>query len=260
MDPCHAGAGRPTENIRIVPPLPVPPVPPASPVEANGPVLLEEARRALTVESDRVRGLQTSASALIAAIVVLIGLTVTVETQFSGRDIPRGVPIALGVFALAAQIACGLALTGALAPKPVARRTPQTIEFLTERSMIEATPERLTEQLMGNLGREIDLAREDARSTREHLDQAARRLRVGVAGLIALVILFAASSASSTSENVKVLGVVATRSSAPVSVRVTTPVRATVSGRVQARITAPVTIVKERRDGNFEDWRWHAAH
>jgi hypothetical protein len=231
-----------------------------TPSEANSPVLLQEARRVVDAESERFGGLQTRVSALLAAVVVLIGLTITVESQFNDRDIPRVVSLAVALAALAGQLACARALVLALAPRQIDTGAPQTVQFLSEAGLIEADPERLTKQLMGNLGHELDIAREDTIWTQAQIRLAARRLWAGVLGLVGLIVLFGASTSTSSVQNIKLLGTVKTHTSAPVTIRINTPIHAAISGQLHATITAPVTVIRPDHNHWNDDRLWHAEH
>jgi hypothetical protein len=117
---------------------------------------------------------------------------------------------------------------------------------------------------MGNLGSELDSAREDTLWTQRQIRAAARRLVAGVTGLVVLVVLFAASSNTGTIQNIKVLGTVKTSSAAPVratvNTRITAPVHAVITGTLQARITAPITVLPPRRHHRKDRPAWHPDH
>jgi hypothetical protein len=78
---------------------------PPTPAETNSPVLLDQARRYVDAEDDRVAGLQTRAASLLAAVLVLVGLTFTVESQFPNRDLPRWISLAVAGSATVALLA-----------------------------------------------------------------------------------------------------------------------------------------------------------
>lgn len=224
---------------------------PPTPIQTNTPVLLEQARRYVDAESERITGLQTRTAALLAAIVVLVGLALTVESQFSNRSIPQWIAVVVGLLALAALLAGAASCVGVLSHARVDREAPSTISVLLAPGVAETDPVLLNRQLITTLDGELETARAEGLRIEAALRLSTRWLAGGVLALFVLAGLFGATHEQRTTQNVKILGSVHAKLAAPIQTRVVAPVHAVVAGSLRARITAPVTLVLPAKH------RWH---
>ncbi len=214
---------------------------PLTPAEANSPVLLDQARRYVDAEDGRVGGLQTRAASLLAAVLVLVGLTFTVEGQFSGRDVPRWIWLAVAAVALVSLLVGARSFVLVLAPRRVDRDAPQTIRVLSVPGFVDTEPSALTQQLIGTLAGELDAARSEVARTQRALQVGVRWLAAGVVGVFALAVLFGATHDKVPVQQVRLVAPIHTRVDAPIQARIIAPVQTHITTPVRAKIEGQCT-------------------
>ncbi len=227
-----------------------------TPAETNSPVLLDQARRYVDAEDGRVGGLQTRAASLLAAVVVLVGLTFTVESQFSDRNVSRWISLSIAVVAMGSLIVGARSFLRVLAPRRIDRDAPQTISVLSAPGFVDTPPTLLTQQLIGTLAGELDAARSEVSQIQRALQVGARWLAAGVVGVFALAVLFGATHDKTPVQRIKLVAPVDVHVDAPIQARIVTPVQArivaplhaTIEGQVRTKIVAPVTIIGPDED------------
>jgi drug/metabolite transporter (DMT)-like permease len=216
---------------------------PPTPSEINTPVLLEQARRYVDAEHERIGSLQTRAAALLAAIVVLVGLTLTVESQLGDRDIPRVISLLLALLVLAALGAGGWACVRALAPRGTDVQAPQTIGVLQAPGFADTEPVVLNQLLITTLAVELDAARIETHQIDSGIRRSARMLALGVLGVFALAVAFGVTHEKTKTQNVKLVAPIHTRVDGTVQAQILAPIRASITGQVHAKISVPITVL-----------------
>jgi hypothetical protein len=229
---------------------------PATPAETNCPVLLEQARRYVDAEGDLVGSLQTRAASLLAAVLVLVGLAFTVESQLSNRSAPRWISLTIAGISTLSLLIGASGFVRALVPLRTLPNAPQTIRVMLAPWVADTDPVLLTRQLIETLADELDQARSEGWRIQGAMRFGRRWLVLGVLGIFALAALFGATHDLSVVQRVRIVNPVVARVLTPVSAkiiapvetRIVAPVHVKVVGQVRARLAAAITVVNPPED------------